>query len=94
MISVAENSAFGRKIRRTDPAVIKARVAEVAGPLQIGHLLGHRPTQLPGGQRQRVAMGRAGIKRVHQTTSASITYVTHDQIETKTLVTRARCRPR
>jgi multiple sugar transport system ATP-binding protein len=114
-MSVAENIAFGMKVRRLPKAEIDAKVAEVAGLLQIGHLLDRRPSQLSGGQRQRVAMGRAlvrepalflfdeplsnldaklrvemraEIKRLHQTTHASIVYVTHDQIEAMTLATR------
>jgi multiple sugar transport system ATP-binding protein len=114
-MSVAENIAFGMKIRRMDAATIKTKVGEVANLLQIGHLLDRRPSQLSGGQRQRVAMGRAlvrdpalflfdeplsnldaklrvemraEIKRVHQTTHASIVYVTHDQIEAMTLATK------
>jgi multiple sugar transport system ATP-binding protein len=114
-MSVAENIAFGMKVRRLPKAEIDAKVAEVAGLLQIDHLLDRRPSQLSGGQRQRVAMGRAlvrepalflfdeplsnldaklrvemraEIKRLHQTTHASIVYVTHDQIEAMTLATR------
>jgi multiple sugar transport system ATP-binding protein len=114
-MSVAENIAFGMKVRRLPKAEIDAKVAEVARLLQIDHLLDRRPSQLSGGQRQRVAMGRAlvrepalflfdeplsnldaklrvemraEIKRLHQTTHASIVYVTHDQIEAMTLATR------
>jgi multiple sugar transport system ATP-binding protein len=60
--TVAENIGFGLKVRKTDPAAIKARVDEAAGILQIGHLLDRRPGQLSGGQRQRVAMGRAIVR--------------------------------
>jgi multiple sugar transport system ATP-binding protein len=114
-MSVAENIAFGMKIRKIDAATISAQVGKVARLLQIDHLLDRRPSQLSGGQRQRVAMGRAlvrepalflfdeplsnldaklrvemraEIKRVHQTTRASIVYVTHDQIEAMTLATK------
>jgi multiple sugar transport system ATP-binding protein len=109
-MSVAENIAFGMKVRRRPKPEIDVKVTEVAKLLQIGHLLDRRPSQLSGGQRQRVAMRnpalflfdeplsnldaklrvemRAEIKRLHQTTQASIVYVTHDQIEAMTLATR------
>ena len=61
-MSVAENIAFGMKVRRLPKPEIEAKVAEVAGLLQIGHLLDRRPSQLSGGQRQRVAMGRALVR--------------------------------
>ena len=38
------------------------RVAQVADLLEIGPLLGRRPSQLSGGQRQRVAIGRALVR--------------------------------
>jgi len=62
-LSVRENLAFGLKLRKTDPATIKARVDEVAAMLGLGPLLGRLPKALSGGQRQRVAMGRAIVRR-------------------------------
>nr|WP_314071844.1 ABC transporter ATP-binding protein [uncultured Roseococcus sp.] len=38
-------------------------VASVAGPLQLGALLGRKPAQLSGGQRQRVALARAMVRQ-------------------------------
>src|SRR5690606_13495573 len=61
-MTVAENIAFGMKVRRVPRAEQERRVAEVARLLQIDHLLGRRPTALSGGQRQRVAMGRALVR--------------------------------
>lgn len=61
-MSVADNIAFGMKVRRAPAAQISAKVAEVARLLQIDHLLDRRPSQLSGGQRQRVAMGRALVR--------------------------------
>ncbi|MEM9274643.1 MAG: sn-glycerol-3-phosphate ABC transporter ATP-binding protein UgpC [Cyanobacteria bacterium P01_F01_bin.143] len=58
-MSVAENLAFGLKMRREKPAQINRRVQEVAHSLNIEHLLKRKPKQLSGGQQQRVALGRA-----------------------------------
>ncbi len=58
-MSVAENLAFGLKMRRADRAFIQRRVKEVAISLNIEHLLKRKPKQLSGGQQQRVALGRA-----------------------------------
>ena len=114
-MTVAENIAFGMKVRRVPKDEQHRRVQHVAKLLQIDHLLERKPAALSGGQRQRVAMGRAlvrepvlflfdeplsnldaklrvemrgEIKRLHERLSASIVYVTHDQIEAMTLGTR------
>jgi multiple sugar transport system ATP-binding protein len=58
-MSVAENIAFGLKMRQVDPNTIQSRVETVARILEIGHLLDRKPRQLSGGQQQRVALGRA-----------------------------------
>jgi multiple sugar transport system ATP-binding protein len=58
-MSVAENLAFGLKMRQSDPKTIRARVETVAQALNITHLLDRKPRQLSGGQQQRVALGRA-----------------------------------
>ncbi|HEY8379944.1 MAG TPA: ATP-binding cassette domain-containing protein, partial [Nannocystis sp.] len=50
-------------LRKTDPATIAARVAEVSAMLGLDHLLDRLPRALSGGQRQRVAMGRAIVRR-------------------------------
>jgi len=62
-LSVRDNLAFGLRLRKTDPAVIRQRVDEVAGMLGLGALLDRLPKALSGGQRQRVAMGRAIVRR-------------------------------
>ncbi len=61
--TVAENIAFGLRVRRTPRAEIKPRVNEVAELLGIEDLLKRRPATLSGGQRQRVALGRAIVRR-------------------------------
>ncbi len=58
-MSVAENLAFGLKMRGEDKSGIARRVQEVARSLDIEHLLKRKPKQLSGGQQQRVALGRA-----------------------------------
>jgi multiple sugar transport system ATP-binding protein len=61
-MSVADNIAYGLKIRRMDKAEIDKRVKKVADMLELGPLLERKPKQLSGGQRQRVAMGRAIVR--------------------------------
>ena len=52
-MSVADNIAYGLKIRRMDKAEIDRRVNKVAEMLELGALLDRKPKQLSGGQRQR-----------------------------------------
>jgi len=61
-MTVAENIAFGMKVRRIPQAEQGQKTQEVAKLLQIDHLLDRKPSQLSGGQRQRVAMGRALVR--------------------------------
>lgn len=61
-MSVAENLAFGLKLRRLPRTEIQRRVAEVAAVLGLEDMLDRRPGQLSGGQRQRVALGRALVR--------------------------------
>jgi multiple sugar transport system ATP-binding protein len=58
-MSVAENIAFGLKMRQVEASTIQSRVETVARILEISHLLDRKPRQLSGGQQQRVALGRA-----------------------------------
>lgn len=58
-MSVAENLAFGLRMRRAPFADQQARIEAVAKSLDIAHLLDRKPRQLSGGQQQRVALGRA-----------------------------------
>ncbi|MGK7875024.1 MAG: ABC transporter ATP-binding protein [Xenococcaceae cyanobacterium] len=58
-MTVADNLAFGLRMRKADPATIAKRVEKVARSLNIDHLLKRKPKQLSGGQQQRVALGRA-----------------------------------
>jgi multiple sugar transport system ATP-binding protein len=58
-MTVAENIAFGLKMRKIDPHTIQERVLTVSKSLALDHLLDRKPKQLSGGQQQRVALGRA-----------------------------------
>ncbi|MDB5512165.1 MAG: transporter ATP-binding protein, partial [Enterovirga sp.] len=62
-MSVAQNVAFGLRMRKVDKREIERRVAEALGLVQLGHLGERRPLQLSGGQRQRVALARALVIR-------------------------------
>ncbi|MBX2826106.1 MAG: sn-glycerol-3-phosphate ABC transporter ATP-binding protein UgpC [Gammaproteobacteria bacterium] len=61
-LNVAENIAFGLRIRKTPKAEITTQVSEVAEILGLTEYLKRRPADLSGGQRQRVAMGRAIVR--------------------------------
>ncbi len=61
-MTVEGNIAFAMKLRKTDKAEIKRKVAEVAELLELTPVLDRKPGQLSGGQRQRVAMGRAIVR--------------------------------
>ena len=62
-MTVAENMAFGLKMRRRPQKEINARVREAAEMLDLTGLLDPLPKQLSGGQRQRVAVGRAIVRK-------------------------------
>ncbi|MFA3920828.1 ABC transporter ATP-binding protein [Ruegeria hyattellae] len=62
-MSVRENLSFGLKLRKTDQATVSSEVARVAQMLGLGELLECKPRQLSGGQVQRVALGRAMIRK-------------------------------
>jgi ABC-type sugar transport system ATPase subunit len=60
--SVFENLAVGLRARGAARNDVDRRVRAAADGLQIGALLGRRPSALSGGQRQRVALGRAIVR--------------------------------
>ena len=62
-LSVRDNLGFGLKLRRTPRHEIGPRVAEAAAVLGIADLLDRRPGELSYGQQQRVALGRAMVRR-------------------------------
>jgi len=61
-LDVAENIAFGLRIRRVPKEEITRSVTEVAAILGLTDYLKRKPADLSGGQRQRVAMGRAIVR--------------------------------
>ena len=62
-LTVADNLAFGLKLRRMPSAEIQKRISDVSEMLGLSALLTRYPRELSGGQRQRVAMGRAIARR-------------------------------
>jgi multiple sugar transport system ATP-binding protein len=65
-LSVRANLGFGIRLRRTwftPTAEERGRVEEVAQVLGLSNLLDRRPAQLSGGEQQRVALGRALVRR-------------------------------
>jgi len=62
-MTVFENMAFNLKLRRLAASDIDARVREAAAILRIEPLLDRRPRQLSGGEQQRVALGRAIVRK-------------------------------
>ncbi len=62
-MSVAENMAFGLRLRKCGKAEIEQRVKEAADILGLNEFLQRRPKALSGGQRQRVALGRAIVRK-------------------------------
>jgi len=61
-LNVADNMAFGLRIRKMPKDEIKTTIADVAEVLGLTPYLDRRPADLSGGQRQRVAMGRAIVR--------------------------------
>ncbi len=116
-MTVYDNLAFGLKLAGTPKAEVRQRVLQAAQLLEMEHLLERYPKQLSGGQAQRVAVGRAIVKKpgvflfdeplsnldaklraamrvrlteLHRTLresgqSATVIYVTHDQVEAMTM---------
>jgi spermidine/putrescine transport system ATP-binding protein len=62
-MTVAENIAFGPKIKKLGRAATADRVAEVIRTVRLDGLGDRRPGQLSGGQQQRVALARALVNR-------------------------------
>ena len=58
-MTVAQNVAYGLKLRGERAHAREARVDEVLGMLGLEGLERRKPAELSGGQRQRVALGRA-----------------------------------
>ena len=62
-MTVAENVAFGPRIKKIAKEETASRVAEVIRTVQLEGMEDRRPGQLSGGQQQRVALARALVNR-------------------------------
>jgi putative spermidine/putrescine transport system ATP-binding protein len=62
-MSVAQNIAYGLKVRRIARAARATRVEEALATVRLEGFGGRKPSQLSGGQRQRVALARALVNR-------------------------------
>jgi len=58
-MTVAENVAYGLRVRRVPRAERKRRVEEILQVVRLPNVAGRKPIQLSGGQRQRIALARA-----------------------------------
>ena len=61
-MTVAENLAFGLKLRGLPKADVTSRVSAAAQTLGLEQMLDKLPREMSGGQRQRVALGRALVR--------------------------------
>jgi len=63
ILTVYENISFPLKAQKFDKKKIREEVSKVAEILQITHILNKKPKELSGGDMQRVALGRAMVRR-------------------------------
>jgi len=61
--SAFENIASPLVVRRVPAAEVESRVKQIAATLHISHLLSRLPKTMSGGERQRVALGRALVRK-------------------------------
>jgi lipoprotein-releasing system ATP-binding protein len=61
--NAAENVVLPQLIRGTEPGEARVRADSLLATLGLGHRLTHRPSQLSGGEQQRVAVARALANR-------------------------------
>lgn len=61
-LSVADNIAFGLRVRRAGRDERRTRTERAADALGLGGLLDRLPAELSGGERQRVALARALVR--------------------------------
>lgn len=62
-MTVAQNVAYGLKIKKVPKDEIQTRVRDMLVMVQLEHLANRKPQDLSGGQQQRVAIARAVINR-------------------------------
>lgn len=61
-LTVKDNMSFGLRAAKMDKVEIERRVANAADILGVTHLLQRKPSELSGGQSQRISMGRAIVR--------------------------------
>ncbi len=62
-MSAFDNIAFPLRAQKSAPEEVTARVGQAARALRIEYLLNRRPSKLGAGEQQRVALGRAMVRR-------------------------------
>jgi multiple sugar transport system ATP-binding protein len=62
-LSAYDNIAFPLRAQKMEPAEVDTRVMQAAKTLRIEYLLKKRPNKLGAGEQQRVALGRAMVRR-------------------------------
>jgi putative ABC transport system ATP-binding protein len=62
-MTLEENVELPLRLAEIDRAERPARVREALERVRLTHRLGHRPTELSGGEQQRVAIARALVNR-------------------------------
>ena len=62
-MTVAENVAYGLRVRKVPRAARDARASEALALVRLADLGARRPSELSGGQRQRVALARALVNQ-------------------------------
>jgi len=60
-MTVAENVAFGLRLRHIDRSTVRAKVMRMLETVQLAALADRYPAELSGGQQQRVALARAMV---------------------------------
>ena len=58
-MTVADNVAYGLRVKRVPKAERQRRVAEILNVVRLPNVADRKPIQLSGGQRQRIALARA-----------------------------------
>ena len=86
------NIAFPLVVKHTPKEEVEKRVKEVSSLLKISHLLKRKPKEMSGGEQQRVALGRAIVKKpnvfLQKQLQTTLIYVTHDQTEALSMADR------
>lgn len=62
-LSIRNNLAFPLRQQKLEPGEIETRIGEIAELLKLSHTLDRKPETASGGEQQRIAIGRALIRR-------------------------------